>query len=164
MEQERRRVLEMLAEGTIDSEQANQLLDVLSEAGAMSGTTGWHEHPHPHPRRRDREVGNPQLKKLAEARLHGVTPEYVQSLRELGYTDVSLDELVEARIHGVTAEYIGEMRSQHGDLTLVELCQLRVSGITPDYVRKMKAMGFGTASAPAEDGDRSRVDTAASER
>lgn len=49
------------------------------------------------------------LEQLVAFRVHGVTPEFIRSIRSAGYLP-DADELVSMRIHGVTPEYIAELR------------------------------------------------------
>jgi hypothetical protein len=60
-----------------------------------------------------------------------VTPEFIEKLKQLGYPHPEPDQLIAMRIHGVTPEYITSMRSQHGmqNLTIEQLVNLRIHGI-----------------------------------
>jgi len=60
-----------------------------------------------------------------------VTPEFIEKLKQLGYLHPEPDQLIAMRIHGITPEYITSMRSQHGlqNLTIEQLVSLRIHGI-----------------------------------
>jgi hypothetical protein len=63
-------------------------------------------------------------------RIHGVSPEFISKLHEIGYDRPEPEQLIAMRIHGVTPEFIKDMRS-HGmqDLTIDKLVSLRIHGI-----------------------------------
>ena len=61
-------------------------------------------------------------------RIHGVSPEYVRQLQELGYRHVPVDSLVSMRIHGVSIDYVKKMKNRHGDVSVDELVNMRIHG------------------------------------
>jgi hypothetical protein len=72
----------------------------------------------------------PDADKLVAFRIHGVSTEFIQQLKGLGYRHPEVDQLIAMRIHGVTPEYIQSLRT-HGmkDLTVNQLVSLRIQGI-----------------------------------
>lgn len=74
-----------------------------------------------------RELGypTPDASKLSALKIHGVNPEEVKQIRALGYQP-TLDQLIQMRIFKVTPEFITSMK-QRGfkDLTLAKLVQIR---------------------------------------
>jgi hypothetical protein len=66
---------------------------------------------------------------LVAFRIHGVSPEFVKSMKEAGYPKISPDDLVSMRIHGVDAEFVKEVRD-HGikDATIDDLIEMRIHG------------------------------------
>src|SRR5689334_16066998 len=112
MQDETRQVLEMVANGTVTPQQAEELLEALDDKPAP---TPVHARPHNHTHRRrherERRISNPALAELAQAAMHGVDADYIRQMHELGFTDVSLEELTQLAIHGVDPEFVGEMRN-----------------------------------------------------
>jgi hypothetical protein len=62
--------------------------------------------------------------------IHGITPEFVRSLKDAGLTKLSYDDVIRARIRGITSEFIKEVL-KHGfkDLTLDQLIRLKQARI-----------------------------------
>ena len=50
------------------------------------------------------------LDRLAEMRIHGVTPGFIRELEELGYDGLPIERLVEMRIHGATPDFARSMQ------------------------------------------------------
>lgn len=149
MSEERLQVLQMVAAGTITPDQGEDLLAALGPTNSASGgPPGRHDHSVAQWSRVS--TSGSVLGRLSEARLHGVTPEYIRNLAELGYRNLPLEVYVGLRDHGVTPEYIRDMKAAgYTDLSLDELKALRTSGINPEYVREMIELGFGEDDATA---------------
>jgi hypothetical protein len=139
MGEERLQVLEMLAAGKITAGQADELLDALGDtASPRREEQVWIRGEHRELRGTQRAM-TPTIKKLTEARMHGVTRTFVDEMRAAGYGDLSLDELIELRTHSVDAKFVREMR----DIGLVnlsphQLVELRMYGVDAEYIREMQ--------------------------
>ncbi len=68
---------------------------------------------------------------------------YIDSLREAGLTNLTVDELIALKVQGVTADYIKAMKqyiqSENGSLDVDSLIGLKVQGVTGDYAKAMRA-------------------------
>ena len=80
--------------------------------------------------------------KLLELALHGVSTDFIRSMRAEGY-DVTLDKYVGMRIFNVTPAVVQELRTLGFDrLKYDDLIASRIHGVTPDFIRKMAALGY----------------------
>jgi hypothetical protein len=69
-------------------------------------------------------------RKLADFGIHGVTPQYIEELRALGYKDISAKDLIEMRIFGVTPDYIRKMeKAGYKGVPIEKMLKLRQSGL-----------------------------------
>jgi len=165
MNEERMRVLELLAAGTINVVQATQLLEALSDGSerqqpppapaATEWTPHWSGRPAPAPTNTNTNSntnmdggprrGRPRMRldDLAGLKSMGVTAEYVRTMRELGVTGGSADEFSGMAAVGVTPEYVAALRD--AGLTITdggELTGLRAVGVTPEYVAALRDAGL----------------------
>jgi len=86
---------------------------------------------------------NISLDKLIEMKEHGVTADFVLSLRKMGYTNITPDEAIKLRDHGVTAEYINSLVSMgYRPVSLEQATELRDHGVTTDFVTQLNELGF----------------------
>jgi beta-lactamase regulating signal transducer with metallopeptidase domain len=116
--------------------------------------------------------GDITVEQLVEMKAVGVTPEYIESIRKLGYSELtakqaiemrslgineefvkqargwtngppSIEELVELKAIGMSAEYINEMkRAGYTNLTIEQLVELKSVGVNPEFVESMQRAGF----------------------
>src|SRR5438270_13430 len=124
MADERKQVLEMLAAGKISAEQADRLLEALqprvvesAPEHVMVGHAGHAGHPPRFRRERKESNLNPQVRRLMEARMHGVTADFVREMEAVGFKGLDLAELTQMRIHGINAQFAREMQQMMGDLS-----------------------------------------------
>jgi len=85
--------------------------------------------------------GKLTVDELIELRNAGVTPKYIDEMRQL-FPDITLRDLVSARHMGVTTEYIRNLRAAGFNVkTVREATSLAAVGVTSKYVTEMKAAG-----------------------
>jgi beta-lactamase regulating signal transducer with metallopeptidase domain len=79
---------------------------------------------------------------IVKLRLYNVTPEYIETVRKMGFVNVSVDQLVQLKINNVDQDYANQIRSWgFVTPTINELVTLKIAGVTADYVVSMKAAG-----------------------
>lgn len=83
---------------------------------------------------------------LIRLRLHGISPDFIEEMREAGYDNLSPEELAELRIHGVTPDYVTEMRELLGDVPVEKMTELRIHGVTPELVQELHEAGVASAT------------------
>jgi hypothetical protein len=71
-------------------------------------------------------------------RIHGVTPDFINEIRQSGYDRLTVDKLVEFRIHGVSAKFIKDLKDAgYTDLSADDLVEIRING-REGFIRKSK--------------------------
>lgn len=78
---------------------------------------------------------------LVGMKVQGVTPEYITDLRAAGIT-VKDEDVIGMKVQGVDANYVRSMQQQGIKVSSDELIGMKVQGVTPDYVRSLKDQGF----------------------
>jgi beta-lactamase regulating signal transducer with metallopeptidase domain len=112
---------------------------------------------------------------------HGVTPSYVEDLKNLGYAKITLeealdyhdhgvnpsnietfnkfsgkhltlDEVEEYIDHGVTVEYVQEMRQLSGKpITIEQAVEYRDHGVTKEFIKSFVPLGYNLSLDKAEE-------------
>ena len=137
-EKERLMILDMIAEGKITAEEAEELFKAMEVTPELSGSNA-------------AGLASPlsQLSRLEElspiSPPNGTTPskDLVAALKEAGIDHVTLSDVQELHGHRITAEYVREIRAlglQPDGLS--EWIDLRNHGVTPRYVRELREMGI----------------------
>lgn len=67
---------------------------------------------------------------------------YIDGMKAVGLTDLTVDQLIALKIQSVTPEYVRELQEQGLHPDVDNLVAMRVQGITPDYVRELHAAGL----------------------
>lgn len=119
-----RKVLDLLVQGKIDADQAEELLTAIAE-------------PAPAPRRTTRPAGDHAglrltVEDLVELASNGVDADYVKALAQAGLANVSVSDIVELASNGVEAEYIRELTDAGLEgLTVEQIVELADNGVDP---------------------------------
>lgn len=119
-----RKVLDMLLQGTIDANQAEDLLGAMAEPAASA-------------RRPSRPAGDRiglrlTVEELVELASNGVDAEYVKSLAGAGLRNLAVSEIVELAGNGVEADYVRDLLKAGLDgLTVEEIVVLAGNGVDP---------------------------------
>ena len=93
---------------------------------------------------KDAGLTNLTVDELIGLKVQGVTPEYVKSMKDLGLK-IHVDELIGMKVQGISSEYVKEMRAATGQaLDSDALIGLKVQAVTPEYVRQMHDLGLKT--------------------
>jgi bla regulator protein blaR1 len=91
---------------------------------------------------KDAGLTNLSVDELIELKVQGVTGEYVKAMKDAGLK-IDVDELIGMNVQGITPEYVKEMRTATGEtLDTDELIGMKVQGVTPEYVREMHDLGL----------------------
>jgi beta-lactamase regulating signal transducer with metallopeptidase domain/sporulation protein YlmC with PRC-barrel domain len=95
---------------------------------------------------KDAGLTNLTVDELIALKVQGVTGEYVKAIRDLGLK-AGPEELIGMKVQGITPEYVKLMRDATGqNLGVEELIGLKVQSVTPDYLKQLHELGFATDS------------------
>ena len=93
------------------------------------------------------EGGKLTVDDLIQLRSVGVTPAYIDNMRNAGLGELTLDEITGMKAVGVTPEYIKSLRDAGIKFDNArDVTGLRALGVTPDYLAQMRAAGYTNLS------------------
>jgi beta-lactamase regulating signal transducer with metallopeptidase domain len=87
--------------------------------------------------------GELTVEQLIEMKSVGVTPEYIESIRRLGYSELTAKQAVELRSLGVDEEFVKQARGwANGNPSIEELVELKSIGMSAEFINGMKQAGY----------------------
>jgi len=87
-------------------------------------------------------LGNLSAHEAQNLKIGHITPKRIDEYKRLGY-DLEPKQLSDFGIHGVTPQFIEELRALgYKDISARQLIEMKIFGVTPDYIRKMEAAGY----------------------
>ena len=121
--QERTKILEMVAEGSLTVEQADQLLERLGVPGQISA------EKQPGKSENAPEFATFTKEQLAALAAYEVDEAYIQALQEAGLRHLTVKQLISLKNYEVEADEIKVMRAAgFTDLTVEQLIYLKEQG------------------------------------
>jgi beta-lactamase regulating signal transducer with metallopeptidase domain len=86
---------------------------------------------------------NASVDQMIQLRVHGIDENFIREARSWGYNEPSIDQLVRLKVSDMSGEYIAAMKQAgYGDLPLGKLAMMKMQGVTPEYVAAMRKAGF----------------------
>jgi beta-lactamase regulating signal transducer with metallopeptidase domain len=87
--------------------------------------------------------GELTVEQLIEMKAVGVTPEYIESIRRLGYSELTAKQAVELRSLGIDEEFVKQARGwTNGNPSIDELVELKSIGMSGEFINGMKQAGY----------------------
>ena len=163
MNEERMKVLEMLAAGKITSEQAGQLIEALEADAAARTADTYSASAGLRPRaayegatiafERQIEIGQRgqgaraqkpgglthfTLEQIIELSEHDIDPSFIKELREAGLSDLTFEQIIALSEH-VDPDFVRQLREVGlTDLTFEQIIELSERGIDPALVKALR--------------------------
>ncbi|MGH9752906.1 MAG: M56 family metallopeptidase [Blastocatellia bacterium] len=92
--------------------------------------------------------GELTVEQLIQMKAVGVTPEYIDSIRNLGYRDLTVKQAIELRALGINEEFIKQARGwTNSNLSIDKLVELKAIGMSSDFINGMKRAGYNNLTA-----------------
>jgi beta-lactamase regulating signal transducer with metallopeptidase domain len=95
----------------------------------------------------DKNSVNPSDEQSYRMKLHGITPEFIEAARRMGFNNLSVGQLIQMRVHKIDEPFVNQVRGWgFADASLNQLVQLRVTGVSAEYIEAMRRAGFDKLS------------------
>jgi DNA-binding transcriptional MerR regulator len=143
----RARILEMVKDGKISIEQADELLEALENAVPNTPAHTSPLEPEHKPRvevriSRSTNGGKYNFEQMIELGKFGVSAKFVRELAEIGLTDLSFEDVIELGKFGINPKFVLEMRQLSeefdlGELNFERIIELGKFGVSAKFVREM---------------------------
>jgi hypothetical protein len=135
--QERTKILEMVAEGSLTVEQADQLLERLGVPSQISA------EKQPDKSENASEFATFTKEQLAALAAYDVDEAYIQALQEAGVRDLTVKQLISLKNYEVEADDVRALREVgFTDLTVEHLIALKNYEVDAEYIRALREVGF----------------------
>ena len=135
--QERTKILEMVASGKLTIEQADQLLETL---GAQSMASA---EKRPDQNKNASGFTNFTGEQMAALEVYEVDADYIRALQEAGLRDLTVKQLISLKNYEVDADDIVALREAgFTNLTVKQLISLKTYEVDAEYVRALREAGF----------------------
>jgi uncharacterized protein YlaN (UPF0358 family) len=134
---ERTKILEMVAEGSLTIEQADQLLERLSAQSQASAT--------PRPDQGQNASGFPTFtrEQMAALEAYEVDADYIRALQEAGLQDLTVKQLIALKNHEIDAEYVKALMDLDlTGLTVKQLIALKDYEVDADDIVALREAGL----------------------
>lgn len=144
--EDRIKVLNMLAAGTINVEQANQLLATLEDSEATDNRDSESEirvRPERPTTAKEPKFGAFTFDQILQMGAVGVDPSFVAKVRKSGLTDISFEQILEMGAVGVEPEFVVRAREAGiPDLTFDQILEMGAVGVDPSFLIKVREAGL----------------------
>lgn len=140
--QERIKVLEMVASGKITVEQADQLMEQLSARSIPDGgKRGDYQG------KRVGEYSQKTMERIGDSRRTGEA-DSIRGLRGAGLTDLTVEDVAALNMHHIKTGYIRALAGAGlTDLTVEQIISLNMHQVSAEYVRVLREAGLTDLTA-----------------
>lgn len=72
-----------------------------------------------------------------------ISPEYIRSLKEVGYDNIENSDLIAMKAQGITADYIKNLqKSGYNNIKSSDLIAIKAQTITPEFIKSFANVGY----------------------
>jgi len=89
---------------------------------------------------------NPDVDEIVAMKTQDVTPEYVHAMRDMGFKTTTADDVISMKAMGVTEEYVRSIRATGLTVNADEIVGMKSQGISPEYIHEMSSLGLATTA------------------
>ena len=94
------------------------------------------------------QAGRFTIDELIAIKIHNLTPEYIDQMRQAGMGTLTLKQIMAMKIQNVTPKYVQDLRSVGIQVTNYrDAVALKVHNVTPEFVRALRAAGYEKLTA-----------------
>lgn len=96
-----------------------------------------------------KEVGysNISNSNIISMKAMGITPAYVKSIQDMGYSKLPVSDIVAFKAQNITSDYVRSFESVgYENIPPSDIVSMKAMGITPAYIKTIQSMGYGRIS------------------
>lgn len=91
-------------------------------------------------------VPGTSTEKLIELGIHGVTPDFLRDVAQLGYKGLSAQDFIDLKIHGVSVGFLRNLKAAGYELPVRDVIELKIHGVTTEFIADLKQAGYNLPS------------------
>jgi hypothetical protein len=92
-----------------------------------------------------KEVGytNISNSNIISMKAMGITPAYIKTIQDMGYSKLPISDIVAFKAQNITSDYIRSFEAVgYDNIPISELIAFKATGVTPEFIKSFESVGF----------------------